>query len=246
MSYEYDAWGNCTVIYHGNGASTGAAANPFRYRGYYYDTDLGLYCVGTRYYDSNTGRWISPEPNLDKGKFDLNNTVLGYSVYIYCMNNPVINVDYTGEWTFSIGGFVTLVCFGGFSYGISISVDDDWNVGLQYTEANVFKKESGVVIGGINISAGGKASLSLDADTIYDLEGESFSVSGSYYIYGGEVATSDLEDVLGGVNSMSVSVAASPLPVDASVSASNTKTIGSFNAVNVYKKIKETIHSCFK
>ena len=40
--YAYDAWGNFIIYYIGNGSSTGAQYNPFRYRGYYYDTDLGL------------------------------------------------------------------------------------------------------------------------------------------------------------------------------------------------------------
>ena len=44
VSYVYDAWGNiATTQYHKGGASTTAVNNPFRYRGYYYDTDLGLY-----------------------------------------------------------------------------------------------------------------------------------------------------------------------------------------------------------
>lgn len=30
-----------------------------RYRGYYYDSDTGLYCIDSRYYDSNTCRYIN-------------------------------------------------------------------------------------------------------------------------------------------------------------------------------------------
>ena len=60
ISYTYDAWGNFTTTYHNGTASTSVVAkNPFRYRGYYYDADLGLYYLQTRYYDSNTGRFIS-------------------------------------------------------------------------------------------------------------------------------------------------------------------------------------------
>ena len=40
-TYNYsDAWGNHLVSYSYGGSSTGAQYNPFRYRGYYYDTDL--------------------------------------------------------------------------------------------------------------------------------------------------------------------------------------------------------------
>ncbi|MBR7177523.1 MAG: hypothetical protein IKD26_04865, partial [Clostridia bacterium] len=56
--YTYDAWGNCTVT-DGNGAVVLSkyeiqSINPFRYRGYYYDVDLDLYLLQSRYYDSNT------------------------------------------------------------------------------------------------------------------------------------------------------------------------------------------------
>ena len=61
-SYTYDAWGNHVVTYHNGGNSILAITNnPIRYRGYYYDTDLGLYYLQTRYYDSNTGRFINAD-----------------------------------------------------------------------------------------------------------------------------------------------------------------------------------------
>ena len=45
-TYTYDAWGNILT-------KTGSMAdiNPFRYRGYYYDTETGFYYLQTRYYD---------------------------------------------------------------------------------------------------------------------------------------------------------------------------------------------------
>jgi len=57
ISYKYDAWGGFTTGYHNGGASTKATVNPFRYRGYYYDTHLSLYYLGSRYYDSVVGRF---------------------------------------------------------------------------------------------------------------------------------------------------------------------------------------------
>ena len=43
-TYTYsDTWGNHSVSYSNSGGSTGAQYNPFIYRGYYYDTDLGMY-----------------------------------------------------------------------------------------------------------------------------------------------------------------------------------------------------------
>ena len=56
--YAYDAYGNCTIVSQQAGVGTN---NPFRYRGYYWDSDLGLYCLQTRYYDPATGRFINAD-----------------------------------------------------------------------------------------------------------------------------------------------------------------------------------------
>ena len=45
VEYKYDAWGK-PLSTTGSLASTIGARNPFRYRGYYYDTETGLYYVG--------------------------------------------------------------------------------------------------------------------------------------------------------------------------------------------------------
>ena len=65
VRYIYDAWGN-HVVKDGNGAVVTTTThigqkNPFRYRGYYYDVEIGLYYLKTRYYDPETGRFF----NLD-------------------------------------------------------------------------------------------------------------------------------------------------------------------------------------
>ena len=54
VSYVYDAWGDNQGVYYSGGASSShaVAKNPFRYRGYYYDLDLGLYYVNSGYYDA--------------------------------------------------------------------------------------------------------------------------------------------------------------------------------------------------
>ena len=39
--YTYDAWGVCTIVSDSTGII--ASVNPFRYRGYYYDQEIGLY-----------------------------------------------------------------------------------------------------------------------------------------------------------------------------------------------------------
>ena len=94
-SYNYiDAWGNHSVSYTNGGGSTGAQYNPFRYRGYYYDTDLGMYYLQSRYYDPNTCRFI----NADSVMANVGGNVLSNNLYAYCFNNPVNLTDSSGNW----------------------------------------------------------------------------------------------------------------------------------------------------
>ena len=95
VSYVYTAWGDrASTTYHHGGANTTVTNNPFTYRGYYYDRDLDLYCTSTRYYDSNIGRWISPDSVMSGVGGDIS----GYNLYAYCFNNPVMYSDHTGCW----------------------------------------------------------------------------------------------------------------------------------------------------
>ena len=94
IEYTYDAWGNHTTIYWNGGGNCGAKYNPFRYRGYYYDTDLGLYYLNSRYYDSNIGRFV----NADGQIADVGGDIIGYNLFAYCFNNPVNMIDSTGNW----------------------------------------------------------------------------------------------------------------------------------------------------
>ena len=91
--YTYDDWGNCISVENAAGYTVGTF-NPFRYRGYYYDKESGLYYVGTRYYDPEIGRWISPDSMENLG---INGNVQSYNLYVYGMNDPVNTVDEDGE-----------------------------------------------------------------------------------------------------------------------------------------------------
>lgn len=102
--YVYDAWGNHTITTDIGGIGT---LNPFRYRGYYFDTETGLYYLKSRYYDPQTGRFI----NADSVEYlGADGTLLSYNIYAYCMNNPFGNIDSNGHFgitaTIIIGALV--------------------------------------------------------------------------------------------------------------------------------------------
>lgn len=104
--YEYDAWGNRVYGAYLSGYSDIFNANPFRYRGYYYDSETGFYYCGSRYYDPVIGRFISAD-NVNT----LMNTPMAYTdknLYAYCDNNPVMRVDNGGEFWDTVFDVISL------------------------------------------------------------------------------------------------------------------------------------------
>ena len=98
VQYKYDAWGNHTVTDANGNAITDANhignLNPFRYRGYYFDCETGFYCLQTRYYDPEVGRFL----NMDSIEYADPESVNGINLYAYCGNNPVMGYDPDGTW----------------------------------------------------------------------------------------------------------------------------------------------------
>ena len=78
--------------------------NPFRYRGYYYDTETGWYYLQTRYYNPTWGRFLNADGVANLGA---NQDLQSYNLYAYCSNNPVMNIDPYG--TFNWGNFALAV-----------------------------------------------------------------------------------------------------------------------------------------
>ncbi len=85
-SAEYRAWG---VAQEAIRKASGKApiANPIRFQGQYHDHESGLHYNRHRYYDYDTGRYLSPDP-LGLGG--------GINVYAYAGGNPVAYYDPLG------------------------------------------------------------------------------------------------------------------------------------------------------
>lgn len=79
-----------------------AAINPFRYRGYYYDAEIGMYYLQSRYYNPAVGIFV----NADAAMFAIvGNGILEHNLFAYCKNEPVKNSDPSGHWTEYWGTF---------------------------------------------------------------------------------------------------------------------------------------------
>jgi RHS repeat-associated protein len=87
--YEYGPFGELL-------RATGpmAKANPFRFSTKYQDNETGLLYYGYRFYDPNTGRWLSRDPIEEEG---------GLNLYAYVFNNPVNQFDPFGLQSNVIG-----------------------------------------------------------------------------------------------------------------------------------------------
>ena len=105
VEYTYDVWGN--ILREASVKSKTYADikdfSLFRYRGYVYDTDTGLYYLQSRYYDPITGRFINADDTVYIGS---SGTVLSCNIFVYCENNPINLYDYTGNCSYLDGGII--------------------------------------------------------------------------------------------------------------------------------------------
>ena len=85
--YEYDAFGNSFT-------KVGTTPNNYLYRGEQFDSDLGLYYLRARYYNLQTGRFLSRDP--EDGKFWVPKTL---HKYLYADGDPVNLEDPSGDAT---------------------------------------------------------------------------------------------------------------------------------------------------
>ena len=91
--YAYgNAWGFGITVSGSKAAEIGAC-NSLRYRGYYYDSESGLYYLNTRYYDPSICRFVNADGYVSTGQ-----GTQGYNMYSYCGFNPVMRVDKSGNF----------------------------------------------------------------------------------------------------------------------------------------------------
>ena len=83
VRYTYDAWGKLLSV-TGSLANTIGYYNPFRYRGYVYDVETGLYYLRSRYYNPSWGRFVNAD------------VLIRGNLYTYCDNLPVVYSDPNG------------------------------------------------------------------------------------------------------------------------------------------------------
>ena len=109
-TYEYTPWGEIR-----NENET--VDNPIKYAGEYYDDELDMYYLRARYYNPQTGRFISRD--ILEGDIS---SPLDMNRYVYCRNNPIKYIDLSGEsivLTCVILGAVVGAVIGGTAGGVT-------------------------------------------------------------------------------------------------------------------------------
>ena len=137
-SYAYNPYGKIL-----SAEGTMAETNPLRYRGYYYDNESGLYYLQSRYYDPAVCRFVNADGYASTGQ-----GVLGYNMFAYCNNSPIIASDPDGEWLNVVVGMVV---------GAAV------NCGIAIAEG---KSAGGVIMATVcGLVSGGGAAMGLGAIT---------------------------------------------------------------------------------
>ncbi|MBO4714683.1 MAG: RHS repeat-associated core domain-containing protein, partial [Verrucomicrobia bacterium] len=94
--YYYDAFGNLMKMrdVNYNLITESVYGNRFLFQGREYDYDTALYYFRARWYEPETGRWLSPDPIGISG---------GLNLYAFCENDPVNFIDPTGNGGIQFG-----------------------------------------------------------------------------------------------------------------------------------------------
>ena len=87
VSYAYDAWG-APIGKSGAPAETLGTVQPFRYRGYVFDEETGLYYLRSRYYNPGWGRFVNAD-----------NMIAELNLFTYCKDSPILLYDPNGKWS---------------------------------------------------------------------------------------------------------------------------------------------------
>ncbi len=132
VQYTYDAWGK-PISKIGTLASTLGTVQPFRYRGYVYDEETGLYYLRSRYYIPHICRFANGDVLLSASR------TLGANIICYCWNSPINNLDTNGCEGYDPQKALDYAAACTSSHGSAeYRVKSPWNLLTQYNYCTIF------------------------------------------------------------------------------------------------------------
>ena len=154
VNYMYDSWGKLLSI-TGSLKDTVGVQNPFRYRGYYYDNETGMYYLKNRYYDPELRRFISAD--MVTTATASMETLHNRNLYAYCGENPLMRNDEDGKlWVTVVSALVGAVVGGMYSVGTQMIMD-----GKSFDNINWTSVACSAATGAIATTAVGKVGQAL-------------------------------------------------------------------------------------
>ena len=113
------------------------------------------------------------------GYLNANGDLIGFNMYAYCSNDPVMGYDPTGKWTFTISFALSLVLPGaGYSFNIGFSVDSEDMCAIQYSYSVPNDENTRYTAIGVGIGAGVSFQYT-NFDSVNDLNGPAKYVGSS-------------------------------------------------------------------
>jgi len=177
--YSYDPYGNPIQTQEG-------VDNPYRYAGYRFDEESGLYYCWNRYYDVGTYRFITAD--LYPGELQSPVTM---NAYAYCFCDPVNLIDPLGLLTVSVGAEGRASAVLGYSDERSIAFDGTRFMDYRTRGAGVGGANPQKLFHDMTWSRGGLAAeagvgptfMVTSADSVCDLSGPSrrIGVTGNWW-----------------------------------------------------------------
>ncbi|MCR5231501.1 MAG: RHS repeat-associated core domain-containing protein, partial [Acholeplasmatales bacterium] len=181
--FDYDAYGNIIN-------QTGTIMSNFRYKGYYYDTDIELYYLKTRFYNPVLLRFITP----DSIEYLDSSSIIGLNLYAYCGNDPINMKDEEGNLCFlaclAIGALVGAIV----GFGTSLASEAISNGGVDKVNWGIVASSTifGAIDGALSVTGLGPiASVAISgvlAGIQYTVEqaisGDDFSINGFFLSVG--------------------------------------------------------------
>ena len=152
--YDYDAFGNATT-------EKETVSNPYRYAGYYQDSESGLYYLQSRYYNPRTARFLTED--TASGKYT---DPLSLNKYTYCHNQPVTGYDPDGHFLHIVAGAaIGALVSGGLSYASQAIKNKSFTKGINWQKVAGSAAE-GAIIGGVGAATGGAGAAAEGAGAI--------------------------------------------------------------------------------
>ena len=154
VNYTYDSWGKLLSI-TGSLKDTVGVQNPFRYRGYYYDNETGMYYLKNRYYDPELRRFISAD--MVTTATASMETLHNRNLYAYCGENPLNRNDDEGKlWVTVVSALAGAVVGGIYSVGTQMLID-----GKSFDNINWIAVACSAATGALATTAVGKVGQAL-------------------------------------------------------------------------------------